>query len=113
MAISTSTPAFSSAVCGFMSTPPKTTIERRFERLAYLATFSATCTASSRVGVSTSARTGCRAGEALAFSWFIMRCNSGSVKAAVLPVPVCAAPITSRPCSTIGMALAWIGVIDV
>jgi hypothetical protein len=40
-------------------------------------------------------------------------CSSGSVKAAVLPVPVWAAPITSRPASTMGMALAWIGVIDV
>src|SRR3989344_326069 len=32
-------------------------------------------------------------------------------KAAVLPVPVWAAPMTSRPASTRGMALAWIGVI--
>jgi hypothetical protein len=48
----------------------------------------------------------------LAFSCRSMRCSSGRVKAAVLPVPVCAAPITSRPASTIGIALAWIGVID-
>src|SRR5665213_1895859 len=34
----------------------------------------------------------------------------GSAKAAVLPVPVCAMPITSRPCSTSGMVWAWIGV---
>ncbi|SIT40551.1 hypothetical protein BN2476_240223 [Paraburkholderia piptadeniae] len=34
----------------------------------------------------------------------------GSEKPAVLPVPVCAAPITSRPSSTTGIALAWIGV---
>ena len=39
------------------------------------------------------------------------RCNKGRAKAAVLPVPVCAAPITSRPCSTTGMACAWIGVM--
>ena len=34
----------------------------------------------------------------------------GSEKPAVLPVPVWAAPMTSRPCSTSGIALAWIGV---
>ena len=34
----------------------------------------------------------------------------GNVKAAVLPVPVCAMPITSRRCKTCGMACAWIGV---
>ncbi len=39
-------------------------------------------------------------------------CSSGSEKAAVLPVPVWAAPITSRPVSTTGIAWAWIGVID-
>jgi hypothetical protein len=39
-------------------------------------------------------------------------CSSGSENAAVLPVPVCAAPIMSRPARTSGMALAWIGVID-
>ena len=47
----------------------------------------------------------------LAFSCLSMRCSSGSEKAAVLPVPVWAAPITSRPARTIGIALAWIGVI--
>jgi hypothetical protein len=35
------------------------------------------------------------------------------VKAAVLPVPVWAAPMMSRPASTRGIALAWIGVIAV
>jgi hypothetical protein len=34
----------------------------------------------------------------------------GSVKLAVLPVPVCAMPRTSRPSSAGGMAPAWIGV---
>jgi len=38
-------------------------------------------------------------------SWII-----GREKLAVLPVPVWAAPITSRPCSRIGIAFAWIGV---
>ena len=34
----------------------------------------------------------------------------GSMKAAVLPVPVWAMPIRSRPSSTGGIACAWIGV---
>jgi hypothetical protein len=73
-------------------------------------TFSATWIASSRVGVRTSARTAWRAGDMLVFAcgssiWMI-----GSEKLAVLPVPVWAAPMTSRPCSTTGMAWAWIGV---
>jgi hypothetical protein len=47
----------------------------------------------------------------LPFSWRIIFCSSGSENAAVLPVPVCAAPMTSRPASTIGIALAWMGVM--
>ena len=73
--------------------------------------FCATWSASSRVGASTSARTGWRAGETLAVSWRIIFCSSGIENAAVLPVPVCAAPITSRPCSTRGIAFAWMGVM--
>ena len=38
------------------------------------------------------------------------RCSIGSVKPAVLPVPVCAAPSRSRPARMTGMACAWIGV---
>jgi uncharacterized protein len=38
------------------------------------------------------------------------RCRIGSAKAAVLPVPVCAQPSTSRPASTAGIASRWIGV---
>src|SRR3546814_2262897 len=34
----------------------------------------------------------------------------GSVKEAVLPVPVCAQPSTSRPIRTYGIAFSWIGV---
>ena len=104
VATSTSTPAFSASVCGFMSIPPNTTALRRLVYLAYSSTCSATCTASSRVGSKTSARTGWRAGDVEAFSCFIMRCSSGKANAAVLPVPVCAAPITSLPSSTTGMA---------
>ena len=49
----------------------------------------------------------------LAFSCGSILCSSGSEKAAVLPVPVCAAPMMSRPARTSGIALAWIGVIIV
>ncbi len=111
VAISTSTPAFSSSVCGFMSMPPNTTVARSLVNLEYCLTLLATWSASSRVGASTSARTGWRAGDMLEFSCLSIFCSSGSEKAAVLPVPVCAAPITSRPASTIGIALAWIGVM--
>jgi hypothetical protein len=38
------------------------------------------------------------------------RCRIGSAKAAVLPVPVWAIPITSRPDMTVGIVCAWIGV---
>ena len=51
------------------------------------------------------------AGDVDAFSCLSMRCKSGSENAAVLPVPVWAAPITSRPVSTTGMACAWMGVM--
>src|SRR5690606_37427125 len=61
-------------------------------------------------GVRISARTGWRAGDALVLANAIRRCNIGSVKAAVLPVPVWAAPMTSRPSKTTGMAWLWIGV---
>ena len=36
----------------------------------------------------------------------------GRPKAAVLPVPVCAWPITSRPASREGIACSWIGLGD-
>ena len=36
--------------------------------------------------------------------------SNGSTNAAVLPVPVCATPMTSRPDRITGMAFAWIGV---
>ena len=57
---------------------------------------------SSRVGQSTSPSTLERAGS--------MRAIMGAPKARVLPVPVSALAITSRPSSTGPMAMAWIGV---
>ena len=111
VATSTSTPLRSSSTCGFMSMPPNTTALRSCVYLAYCFTWPATWSASSRVGSSTSARTGWRAGDTDAVSCFSRRCSSGSEKAAVLPVPVCAAPMTSWPASTTGMACAWMGVM--
>ena len=95
-----------------MSMPPNTTVLRSLVCLAYSAICWATWSASSRVGSNTSARTGWRAGDAELFSWRISRCSRGSEKAAVLPVPVWAAPITSLPVRTTGIACAWMGVID-
>ena len=53
------------------------------------------------------------AGEGDVLAWRARRCRVGRVEPAVLPVPVWAPPITSRPCNTVGMAWAWIGVGDV
>ena len=43
-------------------------------------------------------------------SWSMMCLNMGSKKAIVLPLPVLAIPIKSRPDMTAGMACAWMGV---
>src|SRR5438552_247374 len=67
----------------------------------------AICTTSSRVGAMTSARGAagrpgrCRARRRVKI---VMR------NAAVLPVPVCACPATSRPPSVSGSTFSWIGV---
>jgi hypothetical protein len=59
------------------------------------------CCANSRVGVRINA-------------WlrgvFIRPCKTGNTNAAVLPVPVCAVAIRSRPARMTGIAWAWIGV---
>ena len=51
-----------------------------------------------------SALTGWRAGDILLLAVGIKRSKSGKPKLAVLPVPVCAAPITSLPAKTKGIA---------
>ena len=66
-----------------------------------------TCSASSRVGTRMSACTVLGGHGARAAAIF---CRSGRPNAAVLPVPVCAIAIRSRPPSRIGIALAWMGV---
>jgi hypothetical protein len=69
--------------------------------LPIFASSSATWLASSRVGVRTSAWIWRLSG--LIFSMI------GMPKAAVLPVPVCAWPTTSRPEATVGIVWAWMG----
>ena len=76
----------------------------------YVRTLSSTCIASSRVGTRIRTRTGWRAGENDVFACSRRRSRIGSVKAAVLPVPVWAAARTSRPWRTRGMAWDWTGV---
>ena len=62
------------------------------------------CAASSRVGVSINALT---LFDATLLPLLVeRRCNSGKVNPAVLPVPVCAAAIISRPERTAGIACA-------
>ena len=63
---------------------------------------SATCSASSRVGTSTSPS------GALGSATSVMRASIGTPKASVLPEPVWARPHTSRPCSATGIASVWI-----
>ena len=62
--------------------------------------------ASSRVGVSTSARMGRLPSPS---GWAQSRCSIGRAKAAVFPVPVWAQPTRSRPASTGGIAFCWMG----
>ena len=62
------------------------------------------CWASSRVGVTTS-----MSGPCPPLAW-PRRSSEGSEKAAVLPVPVLAAAMRSRPSSARGMACSWTGV---
>ena len=88
-----------------MLSPPISSAWVSLVYLPYITKFSATCSASSRVGSRISER-GMRARAREPFRMS----SSGRVNEAVLPVPVCATPSTSRPASTNGIACAWIGV---
>ena len=68
-------------------------------------TFSPICAANSRVGVNIKARQRLALDDLPANK----RCNIGNVKPAVLPVPVWAAAITSRPVIIAGIASACTG----
>ena len=102
-----STPRRRLSICGCMPAPPKMVVTFMRRWRPYSLRLSATCTASSRVGTSTRAR-GLRG--PLGWVSFDRRCSIGRPKAAVLPVPVWAAPSTSWPARTSGIACAWIGV---
>jgi hypothetical protein len=86
-------------------TPPISSAMESLWCLPYFSKLVATWSASSRVGSRISER-GIRA---FARPWARMSII-GSVKAAVLPVPVCAVASTSRPIRICGMAAAWMGV---
>ena len=91
-------------ICGLMFTPPNTTKDFKFKYLPYVLTDSSICAASSRVGVSIKQR-----GRPLAWvvsGFWLSKCKIGSVKPAVLPVPVCAPASKSPPFNTCGMAFA-------
>ena len=105
VAISTSTPRISTSFWSDMLSPPMISACVSFRYLPYWTKFSATCSASSRVG----SRIRLRGMRARAREPDRMS-SIGRVKPAVLPVPVCAVPITSRPISTKGIACSWIGV---
>ncbi len=98
-----SVPRLSAAICGPLPTPPYAVILRMRVNLPNCTADSWICSASSRVGARISARV-----------WrnlpVVNLLRIGNKNAAVLPVPVCAKPSTSRSSSTIGIACAWIGV---
>ena len=87
--------ATKSFACLSISMPPTTTVMRRCTAEPRARNCSASWNASSRVGVTTSAKTpkGCSAS----------RCRIGRAKAAVFPLPVSSMPSTCRPSSTGGM----------
>jgi hypothetical protein len=58
---------------------------------------------------SASSRVGARTSACGVFCFRSSRAAIGSANAAVLPVPVCAMPTTSRPSSSAGIVAAWIG----
>ena len=87
--------------------PPTTRTVLRCEPEENADKLSAICFASSRVGARISARV--VFGEGFS-PFFISASSIGRPKAAVLPVPVWARPITSRPFIACGIACAWIGV---
>mmetsp|Transcript_18335 Transcript_18335/g.36888 ORF Transcript_18335/g.36888 Transcript_18335/m.36888 type:complete len:260 (+) Transcript_18335:919-1698(+) len=104
------TPFFKCDCCVHLLPPPYTHATRTAELLKIFWASSEICTANSRVGAKTSA-------EVVIHDCFRQSDTAaprltakGIRKAKVLPLPVCAKPITSRPMTTNGMACAWIGI---
>ena len=94
--------SLSRAAWSRIGAPPKIATTFRFFWAPYARSACVTWMQSSRVGVSTSACTAGLSGSAYS--------TIGRPKAAVLPVPVWAWPITSLPSRSGGIACSWIGV---
>mmetsp|Transcript_4574 Transcript_4574/g.9627 ORF Transcript_4574/g.9627 Transcript_4574/m.9627 type:complete len:281 (-) Transcript_4574:712-1554(-) len=108
---STSRPGVATTMCGrfaratawdTMSTPPTTQTVEHPTELPSAFTTSWIWKASSRVGARMTAKSRC---GLLRRAWRMGRAN-----APVLPLPVSARPMTSRPASECGSELAWIAV---
>mmetsp|Transcript_2986 Transcript_2986/g.6776 ORF Transcript_2986/g.6776 Transcript_2986/m.6776 type:complete len:411 (+) Transcript_2986:268-1500(+) len=117
VATRTSQPRSSSRICAPKGVPPYATHTRRPVRKANFFDSSKICTASSRVGASASARMATGSSReprwpavpaAEPASRILLR--MGSMKASVLPEPVCATEMTSIPQSAIGTECACTGV---
>ncbi len=111
VATSRSQPWVSALTCLSKRAPPMTTTARRPHASHTTEATRSICCASSRVGVMTSAR-GAVTAEPLGLGSFppIRSWRTGSVNAAVLPVPVWAEATRSRPLRTNGMACCCTGV---
>ena len=102
VATTTCAPARRRGACCAIGWPPKTATTSMSMCSAYERSAWVTWMQSSRVGVITIA---CSSAESGSRYW-----SSGSPNAAVLPVPVCAWPITSCPASSSGITCSWTGV---
>ena len=85
-----------------MSIPPTTTVHRKCKHDPSALNCSANWYASSLVGVTTSPK--------MPKGSSARRCRIGNANAAVLPLPVCARPSTSRPARIFGMQWVCTGV---
>mmetsp|Transcript_102027 Transcript_102027/g.283984 ORF Transcript_102027/g.283984 Transcript_102027/m.283984 type:complete len:234 (-) Transcript_102027:55-756(-) len=88
--------------CVTMSRPPTITAVCSLMPLPMASNCSPICTQSSRVGARTTAKKRCGSSSSL--------CTMGNAKAPVLPLPVSARPMMSRPCKAQGIASCWIFV---
>mmetsp|Transcript_3506 Transcript_3506/g.9396 ORF Transcript_3506/g.9396 Transcript_3506/m.9396 type:complete len:301 (-) Transcript_3506:1884-2786(-) len=95
----------STLACTWELRPPTTKAALMSVCWAKVVIMECTCTASSRVGVSTNTYV-----AAICRGLWSSRSKHGSAKAAVLPLPVIADPHTSRPASASGTTAAWMGV---
>jgi len=100
-------PGVATTICGFfpntiayetMSSPPINNAERTDTKAPKASTTCEVCCTSSLVGARIRECRGC--------GLFTNACKIGSTNAAVLPLPVSARPIKSRPCNAIGMDCA-------